>query len=345
MVTPPAWKSTWKRGILTGALAACLALAAALATLSEARAQKAGDQKVSLRLAARVLIETDVESPLAIQLTPPDRVPPKSYLQIRGLPEAAVLNEGHSISPGIWAVPLAALPTLTIRVPKEVTGASTVNARLVSLEGSVLAETRTTLVVAASYVLGEKRAGLDAMPRAPRPPPAGLTGGGSAAPAPPPAPPQPPPAPAVAALPPAAPPAPPRVTPPPIAAPSRTPPVFAPPPKPADRVPAPAAPAPPAAPALAPQDRARAEKMVETGNRHLGNGNIAAARGFYQRAADAGLADGAVRLGATFDPVELAAMGVQGLDANPAEARKWYELARRLGAGGIEARLSRLGGR
>ncbi len=50
-------------------------------------------------------------------------------------------------------------------------------------------------------------------------------------------------------------------------------------------------------------------------------------------------------LGATYDPVELAAMKAQGIDSSPAEARRWYEQARKLGAGGMDARIGRLGAR
>ena len=85
--------------------------------------------------------------------------------------------------------------------------------------------------------------------------------------------------------------------------------------------------------------------MVQRGEGFLGQGNLAAARQFFRRAADMGLAAGAMRLAATFDPVELAALQVAGLKPEPAEARKWYERARELGAAEAGARISRLEGR
>ena len=76
------------------------------------------------------------------------------------------------------------------------------------------------------------------------------------------------------------------------------------------RLPTPAGPPPPAksaqpAPELPPGERERAERLVSQGERHLEQGNIGAARMFFQRAAEAGLAAGAVKMAATYDPVEL----------------------------------------
>jgi TPR repeat protein len=67
---------------------------------------------------------------------------------------------------------------------------------------------------------------------------------------------------------------------------------------------------------------------------------------FFQRAAEAGLATAAVRMGATYDPTELTrANALSGVTPDRGEARKWYERARDLGARDAEERLLRLGGR
>jgi hypothetical protein len=97
---------------------------------------------------------------------------------------------------------------------------------------------------------------------------------------------------------------------------------------------------------LSPEEKQRAERLVNQGDRHLEQGNIGAARMFFQRAAEAGLAAGAVKMAATYDPVELERLQVkvQGIDSDRAEARKWYERARALGAPEAEERLARIGG-
>jgi TPR repeat protein len=63
----------------------------------------------------------------------------------------------------------------------------------------------------------------------------------------------------------------------------------------------------------------------------------------YEFAADAGLAQGAMALAATFDADELAKLGVRGVASDPKEARRWYERARQLGATDAPQRISRLG--
>jgi hypothetical protein len=106
------------------------------------------------------------------------------------------------------------------------------------------------------------------------------------------------------------------------------------------------APAPATPPALTPGEKERAERLVIQGDRHLEQGNIGAARLFYQRAAEAGLSAGAIKMAATYDPAELERLNVkvQGVAADRAEARKWYERAKVLGAPDAEERLARLGG-
>jgi hypothetical protein len=98
------------------------------------------------------------------------------------------------------------------------------------------------------------------------------------------------------------------------------------------------------APVLSPQEREAAEKMVARGERDLADGNVALARQFFLRAATAGFARGALLLAATYDPQELARLGVVGLQPSPAEARKWYERALELGAPEAQERLARLAG-
>ena len=82
---------------------------------------------------------------------------------------------------------------------------------------------------------------------------------------------------------------------------------------------------------------------MKKGDEQLAEGNVAAARLFYERAADAGLAQGAMALAATFDGAELARLGVRGIQPDPKQARRWYERARQLGANDAEERLRRIG--
>ena len=59
---------------------------------------------------------------------------------------------------------------------------------------------------------------------------------------------------------------------------------------------------------------------------------------------EAGLAAGALKMAATYDPTELARLEAVAVNPDRNEARKWYERARELGAREAEERLARLGG-
>ena len=98
-------------------------------------------------------------------------------------------------------------------------------------------------------------------------------------------------------------------------------------------------------PSAAPQDRERAQRMMRKGDEQLEEGNVSAARLLYERAAEAGLAQAAMALAATFDAAEFARLKLRGVEANPNEAIRWYERARQLGAAGAEERLRRIGAR
>jgi hypothetical protein len=97
--------------------------------------------------------------------------------------------------------------------------------------------------------------------------------------------------------------------------------------------------------APSPDERERALSLHAKGNELLKRGNVFAARNFFERATEAGLAESAVVLAGTYDPDELAKIQVVGLQPDIEAARKWYEKARELGAIEASERLRRLGAR
>ena len=94
--------------------------------------------------------------------------------------------------------------------------------------------------------------------------------------------------------------------------------------------------------AMTPEQKRRAIRFVERGKTFLNDGNVNTARLFFRRATDMGWADAAMALAATYDPDELANLGIVGAPANVAEARRWYERAKQLGAPGAAASLETL---
>ncbi len=179
------------------------------------------------------------------------------------------LTEGHVVAPGSWAIPLAALPNLTIILPIGLQGQSDIAISLVSVDGTVLAEARTVLRCRRCRRRPARR------PRG-----------------------------AVASV--------------------RGTAWFA---------------------TLAPAERERALGLHAKGQEQLERGSIYAARKFFERAADIGLAQSAVALADTYDPDELTKLRVIGIQADVEAAKKWYEKARELGAAEASDRLRRLGQR
>lgn len=217
---------------------------------------------------------------LPVEIGPTATLPANCFVRVRGLPISVSLSEGHAIAPGSWAIPLASLANLKANLPVGQAGQSAVTVQLVSVDGAVLAETQTTLVIKAE----------PAAPKADVPARADVLG------------------------------------PSPPAGAGKT----------ERKLPI------PRPPELSAEERQRAERMMAQGDKFLESGNIEIARQFYQRAADAGFAAGALRLAATYDPGELARLSVQVVPS-PAEARRWYQRAKELGAAEAEERLVRLG--
>jgi hypothetical protein len=70
--------------------------------------------------------------------------------------------------------------------------------------------------------------------------------------------------------------------------------------------------------------------LVARGDGFLSTGDIASARLFYERAADAGDGPAALRLGATLDPGFLNRAGIRGVQGDADQAASWYRRARKL---------------
>jgi hypothetical protein len=72
--------------------------------------------------------------------------------------------------------------------------------------------------------------------------------------------------------------------------------------------------------------------MIDRGRVLFDAGDLAAARLFFRRAANAGDAAAALAMGATYDPDVLSKRFIRGIEADATEARMWYERARELGS-------------
>ena len=82
--------------------------------------------------------------------------------------------------------------------------------------------------------------------------------------------------------------------------------------------------------------------MIKRGKDFLMSGDLASARLLLRRAADAGSADAALALGATFDPLVIQRLGAIGMTPDIAQARQWYKRAADLGSASATGQLAKL---
>jgi hypothetical protein len=118
---------------------------------------------------------------------------------------------------------------------------------------------------------------------------------------------------------------------------------------PAQAAPSPApSPAPqPVAPAAPPQpavtlDNDEIVRLIARGKDLLNDGDFAAARLLFERAANAGSADAALELGSTYDPLVIKRLGAVAVTPDLAKARKWYQFAADHGSAAASLQLANL---
>jgi hypothetical protein len=82
--------------------------------------------------------------------------------------------------------------------------------------------------------------------------------------------------------------------------------------------------------------------LVKRGRDYLADGDLSSARLLLRRAAEAGNADAALALGASYDPLFLRRLGAIGAAPDPAQARQWYQKSADLGSAAASAQLAKL---
>jgi hypothetical protein len=91
-----------------------------------------------------------------------------------------------------------------------------------------------------------------------------------------------------------------------------------------------------------PDESGRIADLIAHGQKMIEVGYLPGARGYFQRAAEAGSADAAYALGTTYDPSFISGSGAQGIKGDLAKARAWYERARDLGSQAAQEKLQEL---
>jgi superoxide dismutase, Cu-Zn family len=114
-------------------------------TLVSASAQQT--QHVSITVAPVIHAAPDDTTQLPVQIGPNGVVLQNSFIRIRGLPPSATLSDGYAVTAGSWSVPLVAADNLAISVPADAEGSSELAIDIVDVDGSVLAQAKTVLVI------------------------------------------------------------------------------------------------------------------------------------------------------------------------------------------------------
>lgn len=90
------------------------------------------------------------------------------------------------------------------------------------------------------------------------------------------------------------------------------------------------------------EERDRIADLMAHGKKMIDVGYVAGARAYYKRAAEAGSADAALAVGATYDPVFIDAIGAHGTPSDLAAAKSWYDRAKVLGIENPDEKLKLL---
>jgi TPR repeat protein len=102
---------------------------------------------------------------------------------------------------------------------------------------------------------------------------------------------------------------------------------------------------PPASTAVRTLDPEDIKLLTKKGEQFIAAGDLATARLVFRRASEAGDATATLAMGATYDPIVLAKLGVLGMSADVGKARSWYEKAKELGSSEASRRLELLASR
>jgi hypothetical protein len=101
----------------------------------------------------------------------------------------------------------------------------------------------------------------------------------------------------------------------------------------------------PASTAVGALDPEATKLLMKQGQQFAAAGDLIAARSAFQRAAEGGDATAALAMGATYDPIVLAKLGVRGIGPDKDKARSWYEKAKAFGSPEAARRLEILANR
>ena len=149
----------WRRT----ALALCLPFLCAGSATSISPAMAQSEPAPSIEIAADIRVAPAVLTPLRIRVSRGGALSQQAMLLVHGLPPRVTLSEGRSFGSGVWTVPLANLSKLEIAPATGTGGKTDLTFELVTLDGKLLAQAKSTLHIAPP-IAGSRKAPQDAAP-------------------------------------------------------------------------------------------------------------------------------------------------------------------------------------
>lgn len=106
-----------------------------------------GRSPPALVVSAQIWLSPGSERALDVKVVPGDAIPPSAMIVIRGVPQGIRFSEGRPFGPGVWVIPVGRLANLTVQTPADAGGGGTLELALTSLEGTPIAEARTSVIL------------------------------------------------------------------------------------------------------------------------------------------------------------------------------------------------------
>lgn len=152
-VQVPTWQDRHQTRVQLLAAATILGSLASSASAGDTQGAILLTQQVDpphLIVAPSIVADPGSEVRLPISISRPESVPQKSFLGLWGLPPTVRLTEGQFVGAGSWAIPIAALPRTKAIIPVGLSTQTEVVVSLFGLDGKLIAQAKTTLVVRAA---------------------------------------------------------------------------------------------------------------------------------------------------------------------------------------------------
>ena len=110
---------------------------------------QAAAETLSLVVPSAAQLAPGGETALSIQIVPAAAIPRHAIVLIRGMPSSVTLSGGRLFESGVWGIPAADIGKVKITSVPEAFGWSDVTISVVTIDGTLLAEARTNLVIMA----------------------------------------------------------------------------------------------------------------------------------------------------------------------------------------------------